>query len=55
MENIETIEQLRQERSLLATAHKELQRRFSENSDVSLLVLSGNRDTKAKVASVYSK
>ncbi|KAJ6514991.1 hypothetical protein C8R47DRAFT_1190230 [Mycena vitilis] len=32
-ENIETVEQLRQERSLLATDHKELQRRFSEISE----------------------
>jgi myosin protein heavy chain len=34
-ENAETVEQLRQERSLLAQDHKELQRRFSEISEVS--------------------
>ncbi|KAH7922630.1 hypothetical protein BV22DRAFT_645250 [Leucogyrophana mollusca] len=33
-ENAETIDQLRQERSLLATDYKELQRRFSEVSEV---------------------
>lgn len=33
-ENIDTIDQLRQERSLLAADHKELQRRFSEISEV---------------------
>lgn len=34
-ENAATIEQLRQERSLLVTDHKELQLRFSEISEVS--------------------
>lgn len=34
-ENAETVEQLRQERSLLAVDHKELQRRFSEISEAS--------------------
>lgn len=34
-ENLETIEQLRHERSLLATDHKQLQRRFTELTDVS--------------------
>jgi hypothetical protein len=34
-ENIQTIDQLRQERTLLATDHKELQRYFSEISEVS--------------------
>jgi uncharacterized membrane protein len=34
-ENAETVEQLRQERSLLAQDHKELQRRFSEISEAS--------------------
>lgn len=33
-ENMQTIDQLRQERSLLAADHKELQRRFSEISEV---------------------
>jgi hypothetical protein len=37
-ENIETIEQLRHERSLLVTDHKELQRRFSEISEVRKLI-----------------
>ncbi|KAF7370481.1 PACT-coil-coil domain-containing protein [Mycena sanguinolenta] len=32
-ENVETVEQLRQERSLLAQDHKDLQRRFSEISE----------------------
>lgn len=36
-ENMETIEQLRQERSLLSTDHKDLQRRFVEISEVSEL------------------
>ncbi|KAJ7180785.1 hypothetical protein C8R46DRAFT_885504 [Mycena filopes] len=34
-ENAETVEQLRQERSLLAKEHKDLQRRFSEISEAS--------------------
>lgn len=34
-ENADTIEQLRQERSLLVTDHKELQQRFTEISEVS--------------------
>jgi len=34
-ENSETIEQLRQERALLTTDHKELQHHFSEISEVS--------------------
>lgn len=34
VENAETIEQLRQERALLAADHKELQRRFAEASEV---------------------
>jgi hypothetical protein len=34
-ENAETVEQLRQERSLLAMDHKDLQRRFSEISEAS--------------------
>ena len=33
-ENLETIEQLRQERSLLAADHKQLQRRFTELTEV---------------------
>lgn len=37
VENAETIENLRQERSLLATDHKALQRRFAEISEVSQL------------------
>lgn len=36
-ENMETIDQLRQERTLLAADHKELQRRFSDISEVSCL------------------
>jgi hypothetical protein len=36
-ENMETIDQLRQERALLAVDHKELQRRFSEISEVGRL------------------
>ena len=35
-ENATTIEQLRQERSLLVSDHKDLQRRFSEISEVSV-------------------
>jgi myosin protein heavy chain len=35
VENAETIDQLRQERSLLVSDHKELQKRFSEISEVS--------------------
>ena len=35
VENADTIEQLRQERSLLMADHKELQKRFSEISEVS--------------------
>ena len=38
VENAETIENLREERSLLTTNHKELQRRFAEISEVSQLV-----------------
>ena len=34
-ENLETIEQLRHERSLLAADHKQLQRRFTELTEVS--------------------
>jgi len=34
VENAETIDQLRQERSLLVSDHKELQKRFSEISEV---------------------
>jgi myosin protein heavy chain len=34
LENADTIEQLRQERSLLVADHKELQKRFSEISEV---------------------
>lgn len=34
LENNETIGQLRQERSILARDHKELQRRFTEVSEV---------------------
>jgi uncharacterized protein YlxW (UPF0749 family) len=34
VENAETIEQLRNERALLATDHKELQQRFAEASEV---------------------
>jgi triphosphoribosyl-dephospho-CoA synthetase len=37
VENAETIENLRQERSLLSTDHKVLQRRFAEISEVSQL------------------
>lgn len=37
VENVETIENLRQERSLLSTDHKALQRRFAEISEVSQL------------------
>lgn len=37
IENAETIENLRQERSLLSTDHKALQRRFAEISEVSQL------------------
>ena len=33
-ENLESIEQLRQERSLLAADHKELQRRYAKASEV---------------------
>ena len=33
-ENMETIESLREERTLLATQYKELQQRYSEASDV---------------------
>ena len=35
-ENMDTISQLRQERSLLSKDHKDLQRRYSELSEVSL-------------------
>lgn len=35
-ENADTIEQLRQERSLLVSDHKDLQRRFSEISEVTI-------------------
>jgi hypothetical protein len=35
-ENAETIDQLREERSLLAKDHKELQRQFTEVSEVSV-------------------
>ena len=35
VENVETIEQLRQERALLMADHKDLQKRFSEVSEVS--------------------
>ena len=34
-ENMQTIDQLRQERTLLAADHKKLQRRFSEITEVS--------------------
>lgn len=34
-ENVDTIEQLRQERSLLAADHKKLQKRYAEASEVS--------------------
>ena len=37
VENAETIDQLRNERGLLATDHKELQRRFAEASEVRVL------------------
>jgi len=37
IENVDTIEQLRQERSLLVSDHKELQNRFSEISEVSIV------------------
>lgn len=37
-ENLETIDQLRQERSLLASDHKKLQRQFSEVSEVSSML-----------------
>jgi hypothetical protein len=36
-ENAETIAQLRQERSLLAAGHKDLQRHYSEISEVSFV------------------
>jgi predicted nucleic acid-binding Zn-ribbon protein len=35
IENADTIEKLRQERSLLVSDHKKLQKRFSEISEVS--------------------
>ena len=35
VENMQTIDQLRQERTLLAADHKELQRRFLEITEVS--------------------
>jgi hypothetical protein len=34
-ENVETIERLRHDRSLLATDHKNLQKKYSEMSEVS--------------------
>lgn len=34
VENVQTIDQLRQERAILAADHKELQRRFAEISEV---------------------
>jgi hypothetical protein len=50
---METIEQLRQERSLLTTDHKELQRRFSEISEVRALLLASG--TKVPRISAHSK
>jgi hypothetical protein len=43
VENMETIDQLRQERALLAADHKELEHRFSEISEVRC---SGNLSVK---------
>lgn len=37
-ENAETIEQLRQERSMLVTEHKGLQKRFTDATEVSFLL-----------------
>jgi hypothetical protein len=55
-ENLETIEQLWQERSLLTTDHKKLQCRFSEISEVgSFLVTTCSRDVKTKLISTYRK
>lgn len=42
-ENVDTIEQLRQERSLLAADHRKLQQRYTEVSDVSFAVEYPNR------------
>lgn len=39
-ENAETIERLRQERSLLANDHKSLQRKFTDVSEVSFILFS---------------
>ena len=38
-ENLDSVEQLRQERSMLAADHKELQRRYTKASEVSTLAL----------------
>ena len=38
-ENLDSVEQLRQERSMLAADHKELQRRYTKASEVSTLTL----------------
>jgi hypothetical protein len=42
VENAETIDQLRNERGILATDHKELQRRFAEASEVRVLLRRGD-------------
>ena len=42
VENAETIDQLRNERGILATDHKELQRRFAEASEVCILLRRGD-------------
>lgn len=44
-ENTDTIEQLRQERALLVSDHKELQQRFSEISEVNIKIVLSHSST----------
>ena len=60
-QNLENIEQLRQERSILAADHKELQRRYSKATQVCLhprasplLTLTDNPSRKSTVSRVNS-